>query len=375
MDELPETILQFGSGRFLRGFADLFIHHGNSAGQAIGRVVVLQSTGTGRAEGLNDSHGKYPVLVRGFADGKIIDSVERCGSISRALTVGCHWAELLDVARSPHLHTILSNTTEAGYACGEAENPLEGVPSSFPGKLFAVLRARWMAGLPGVTVIPCELIEGNAAILREIVCKLAVHWDVACEGYLREDCVWLHTLVDRIVTMPPRDHAVSEHPMAVAAEPFSFWALEDHPRSQFKLDHPAITRTTDVLPYFLRKVRILNAAHTALVIKAVPQGYQFVREAMADPGLECWLRDLLDSEVVPTIADRVEGATLFAKQTIERFKNPFADHKFADIALHHAEKIRVRLIPTALEYRTKFGAPAPLLSKLLDEAGVDVPRQ
>ena len=27
MTTLPETILQFGSGRFLRAFADLFIHH------------------------------------------------------------------------------------------------------------------------------------------------------------------------------------------------------------------------------------------------------------------------------------------------------------------------------------------------------------
>ena len=48
---LSETILQFGSGRFLRAFADLFIHHGNTQGQNIGRVVVVQSTGDGRADG------------------------------------------------------------------------------------------------------------------------------------------------------------------------------------------------------------------------------------------------------------------------------------------------------------------------------------
>lgn len=46
MTGLPETILQFGSGRFLRAFADLFIHHANAQGQDVGRVVIVQSTET-----------------------------------------------------------------------------------------------------------------------------------------------------------------------------------------------------------------------------------------------------------------------------------------------------------------------------------------
>src|SRR5205085_2889686 len=49
MPALPETVLQFGSGRFLRAFFDLFVHHANEQGQNVGRVVVVQSTGEGRA--------------------------------------------------------------------------------------------------------------------------------------------------------------------------------------------------------------------------------------------------------------------------------------------------------------------------------------
>ena len=41
MSRLPETVLQFGTGKFLRAFADLFIHQANQAGQDVGRVAAI----------------------------------------------------------------------------------------------------------------------------------------------------------------------------------------------------------------------------------------------------------------------------------------------------------------------------------------------
>lgn len=365
---LPETVLQFGSGRFLRAFADLFIHHANTSGQAVGRIVVVQSTGGDRAGGLNQQGGKYHVGVRGFASSETIDRIEVCESVSRAVHAGSDWPGVLAVATSPDLHTVLSNTTEAGYALDPADAPGEPVPRSFPAKLLAVLAARHAAGLPGVTVIPCELLEGNARLLRETVLGLAAKWNTppGVIDYVRNECVWLHTLVDRIVTGPPADHPIlSQDPLAAVAEPFAFWALEDHPRARFPLVHPALTRAADVAPYFLRKVRILNAAHTALLIRAVPKGFKLVREAVADPELLAWLRELLFTEIVPALDGRVDRAAEFAEQTLDRFRNPFLDHKFADIALHHANKVEVRLRPTAAEFRAKFNRAPVLLDAVL----------
>ena len=366
MSALPETILQFGSGRFLRAFADLFVSQANAQGQGIGKIVVVQSTGDGRAGGLNAQGGKYHVVVRGFENGAVVDRVEVCDSISRALHAGTQWAEVLKVARSPALHTILSNTTEAGYKLDD-DLPADAVPKSFPAKLLAVLRARFGAGLPAPTVIPCELIEGNAGLLKRVVIDLAADWNEPAP--FREwllNVPFLHTLVDRIVTGTPADHPLlATDPMVIVAEPFAFWALEDHPASLFKLQHPAIARTADVQPYFLRKVRILNAAHTALLIKAKPRGFAIVRDAVKDPELGAWLQRLLHEEIVPTLGGRVEGAQRFAEQTIERFKNPFLDHKFADIALHHESKMKVRLVPTAAEFAAKFGREAPLLTEVI----------
>ena len=367
MTSLPETILQFGSGRFLRAFADLFIHQGNLQGQNVGRVVVVQSTGDGRAGGLNAQGGKYHVIVRGVENNAVVDRVEECASISRALHAGTQWDEVLAVARSPHLTTILSNTTEAGFALDAADVAADAPPRSFPAKLASALHERWRAGGTPVAVIPCDLIEGNAGKLRAAVLGVAGTWNLPAgfADYVRS-CYWQHTLVDRIVTGTPAAHELlAADPMAIVAEPFAFFVLEDVPGSPFALAHPALVRTKDVTPYFLRKVRILNAAHTALLMKAVPRGFTLVREAVEDPELGDWLRKLLFGEIVPALAGRIEKGEWFANQTLERFRNPFLDHKFADIALHHASKVKVRLIPTRDEYVARFDREPPLLTELL----------
>jgi tagaturonate reductase len=366
MNALPETILQFGAGRFLRAFADLFIHHANEQDQAVGRIVVVQSTGDARAAALNQQGGRYHVAVRGFSNGQPIDRLETSESISRALVASSQWNDVLAVARSPQLRAILSNTTESGYDLDPADRPTDAPPRSFPAKLLAVLRARFKAGQPGVTVIPCELREHNADLLRGIVLRLARDWDLpaALQGWLEHDCTWLNTLVDRIVVDPkPDDPLLREDSMLAVAEPYALFAVEA--KGPPLLRHPNVTWTPDVQPYFLRKVRILNGAHTALLIKAWPRGFQTVREAVLDPDLGAWLERLLFEEVVPVLQGRVEGPEEFARQTLERFRNPFLEHKMTSIATHHAAKVQVRLVPTRDEFQAMFGRTPPLLQEVL----------
>jgi tagaturonate reductase len=190
-------------------------------------------------------------------------------------------------------------------------------------------------------------------------------------AWLFDRCAWLNTLVDRIVTGTPADHPLlAEDPLLIACEPYALWAIQRHPRADVFLQHSAVVWTNDVEPYFLRKVRILNGAHTALVIRAMPRGFTTVRQAVEDPEIGPWLERLLMEEVVPVLEGRVEQPADFARETLERFRNPFLEHRLSDIALHHETKVRVRLVPTRDEFRAKFGRNPPLLDELLAEAGV-----
>jgi tagaturonate reductase len=364
MSALPETVLQFGSGKFLRGFADFFLYEANRQGQNVGQVVVVQTTGESRANLLNRQSGRYHVLVRGLENGQPIDRVEQVGSISRALVASKQWPQILAVARSPQLRLIISNTAEVGYTLDPADAPADQPPRSFPAKLLLVLKERYETGQPGVTILPCELFEHNADLLLDLLLQLARSWGLTfgLEHYLREQCVWHNTLVDRIVSAQPAEHPLlAKDALLTVAEPFAFWAIEAKTPNAALFNHPAIKLTADVMPYFLRKVRILNAAHTALVTQAVPRKIATVREAVTDSEIARWLNRLLFEEIVPVLQGRVEEPEAFAAQTLERFRNPFLVHKISDILSYHDAKVRIRLVPTRDEFEAKSGHAPPLL--------------
>jgi tagaturonate reductase len=372
MAELPETILQFGSGRFLRGFVDLFAHQANVGPHPVGKVVMVQSTEGERARQLTANACRYHALVRGLRDGAPVDEVTEVQSVSRALAAQAEWEEIADVACSEDLRLVVSNTTEMGLTLLPQDDDREGnSPLSFPARLTELLNLRYEAGLPGLTILPCELIENNADILLGLAQEQSRRW--GWEGrftyWLETECRWLNTLVDRIVTERPEGHPLlAQDPLLTVAEPFALWAIEGHGQEPYVFEHPAIVRTLDVGRYWLRKVRILNGAHTALVLRALPLGYGTVREAMADPDLAAWLRELLFTEIVPTLAERVDDAETFAHQTLERFANPFLNHQLRDIAVNQTQKVAIRLRPTAEEYTAQFGKPPRLLGAILAEA-------
>jgi tagaturonate reductase len=365
---VSETILQFGAGNFLRAFVDLFVAQANrNAATALGKIVVVQSTGPERAEALNRAGGRYQVAIQGFHDGRVVDETEVADSISRALYAGTQWAEVLKVARSADLHWIVSNTTEAGFALDPADSAHgSDAPHSFPAKLLAVLLSRFEAGAAPVTILPCELIEHNAHRLRDLVVQQAAAWNVSSEAlaWITGSCIWLNNLVDRIVPGAPKAHPLlGQDPLLLSAEPFAFWAIET--TEPFALTHPAITTAADIQPYSLRKVRILNGAHTALVAHALPLGIETVREAVEHPEVGPWLEALLFEEIVPVLEGRCDDPAGFARATLDRFRNPFLEHKLSSIALNHEAKVRTRLAPTLADYREKFGRDPLRLAALI----------
>ena len=154
-------------------------------------------------------------------------------------------------------------------------------------------------------------------------------------------------------------------PLFAVTEPFALWLIEGSLAGTEFGEHPAIQAVEQLEPYYLRKVRILNGAHTALVAKARPLGLETVREAVLDPHVGPWLKSLLMDEIVPALEGRTDNPQQFAVDTLERFANPYLEHRLADIALHHEVKLRTRLAPTLDEFRRRFGRTPKLLGEIL----------
>jgi len=360
-----ETVLQFGAGNFLRAFVDLFIEEANRCGN-FGKVVVVQSTGRERADALNAAGGRYHVALQGVENRALVDRTETVGSISRALYAGTEWPDVMEVAASPDLRWVVSNTTEAGFVLSDQDMREGGVPVSFPAKLLAVLLARFRAGQPGVVILPCELIQDNGKRLSVLVLEQAHRWKVEATAleWMREECRWVNSLVDRIVPGRPKAHLLLEKdPLLLAAEPFALWAVESE--SGIGIDHPSVVSVSDLAPYYLRKVRILNGAHTALAAHALPLGLRTVGECMAHPEVGPWLEAVLAEEIVPVLEGRVDDPAGFARTTLDRFRNPFFDHALSAIALEHETKLKTRLLPTLLDFRQRFGREPRRIADIL----------
>lgn len=341
------TIVQFGTGRFLLGHVDALVSESLAAGHSQEAILVVQTSA--RAEGKTKARAlakyrHYPVEIRGRTQGRDIDTRQTVTSVADCWIADEAWGSLerhfVDVARY-----VVSNTGDQGYYV-DGDSSLAEVPSSFPGKLTKLLHARFVAGREGLTILPCELISRNGERLRELVIELARqdYADASFLDWLETRCIWANTLVDRIVS-------AALEPLGAVAEPYALWAIERQPGLDLPCRHEAVCLVDTLAPYELRKLHILNLAHSYLVHCWRRDGFGsslgHVREAMATPALYDALRQVLDEEVLPTLSTVMDIATLeaYRETTLERFSNPTLDHHLQDIAQNHAMKCQRRLQP------------------------------
>jgi tagaturonate reductase len=369
--DLPEKVVQFGTGAFLRGFIEYFIDTANHAGTFGGRIVAVGSTGSGRDRKLNEQNGLYTIAERGIEAGHPRNEYRLITSVSRALSASLEWQAVLACARNADIELVCSNTTEIGIQLDDTDRLGPGVPKTFPGKLtsFLLERARHFdyARERGLVVLPCELIEDNGDRLKQIVLALADRWSLGLEfaQWLEDAVPFCNTLVDRIVPGEP-DAAQLEmawqelgyrDDLLTVCEPYRLFAIETNARTAdrlaFSRADPNIFIAEDITPYRERKVRLLNGMHTIIVPLALLSGCKAVAEAMRDNQLGAFARRVLFTELVPSTA--AEGADVFAHQVIDRFSNPYVRHALLDITLQQTTKMRVRIVPAIVDFAARTG--------------------
>ncbi|MDP1028464.1 mannitol dehydrogenase family protein [Sphingomonas sp. KR1UV-12] len=341
-------IVQFGTSRFLQAHVDLFASEARDAGQAVPGIVVVQTTRdparARRLAAFADPAG-FPVIVRGMEAGHPVERTVQVRSVVGGMQAAIDWHALTMIVRNAATH-IVSNTGDTGYDVAAADRiagRADVAPASFPAMLVALLHARWAAGRSGITVLPCELVQRNASVLRDVVTGLARTQgrEAAFVAWLGETCLWADTLVDRIVSSPL-------DPAGAIAEPYALWAIRRVPGLALPFAHPAITLTDDLVPFERLKLYILNLGHSWLAERWRQAGGAAdatVRQALADPGTRGALERVMRDEIVAGFAAHgmAAAAGAYVATTLERFANPFLDHLIADIHVHHAAKVDKRV--------------------------------
>jgi tagaturonate reductase len=342
---MKTAIVQFGTSRFLQAHADLFISEALERGEAAGRITVVQTTGSaeraGRLAALA-APGGFPIIVRGLEAGQKINRRQQVTSVARALSTTADWAEVTRVVVE-EAEILMSNTGDTGYRV-DADSAEQTIPASFPGKLLLLLHARYKANGRPLTMLPCELVSRNGSVLKALMLALQDSriGDAAFANWLDTKIVWANTLVDRIVSEPIE-------PAGAIAEPYALWAIEQQPGLSPPCKHPNVLLVADLTPYEKLKLHILNLGHTVLAdiwLKRKRSDAETVREILAVADIRATLLGIYETEVIPAFAAKGLGAEAkaYVTATLERFDNPFLDHRMRDIANHHAEKLVRRIV-------------------------------
>ncbi len=367
-----ERVIQFGEGGFLRGFVDYFLYKLNEKEIWDGKVVIVQPIEKGMCEMLSAQNCEYNLYLRGIENGETVNERTHIDVISRCVNPYTEFDAYMELAANPDMRFIISNTTEAGIEYLGTEKLDDKPAKSYPAKLTQLLYRRFSLGLPGFILIPCELIDNNAGFLKEYVLKYAKLWQLPDEftKWLNEECDFCNSLVDRIVTGYPRDEAEElwkeigyQDNCLDTAEIFHLWVIEGHHEDELPFNKAGynVVWTDDVKPYKKRKVRILNGGHTSMVLGAYLYGLETVGECLKDETVSAFLKKCIFDEIVPTLGN-TETDINFGKAVLERFSNPFIKHMLLSIALNSVSKFQVRVLPTILEYKEKYGAYPPALT-------------
>ncbi|PLS07315.1 tagaturonate reductase [Neobacillus cucumis] len=366
----PEKILQFGEGNFLRGFVDWQVQVLNEKTDFNGSVVVVQPRGSDKIERLNRQDGLFTLYLQGLKGGIPVNEHRIIDSISRGIDLFTNYQDYLKLAASDELRFIISNTTEAGIVFDPFDRLEDRPQKSFPGKLTAFLYQRFLAFdgdiNHGCIIIPCELIENNGGVLKEVVLKYAEHWNLDSEfiHWIHQANTFCSSLVDRIVPGYPTDSVKEktaeigfEDELMVVGEQYHLWVIEgpESLKQELPLNGTGLNTliVDDLTPFRTRKVKILNGAHTAMTPVAYLSGLDTVEEAVNDFEVGSFIREMISEEIVPTLEGDLEELTLYAEDVLNRFANPFIKHYLMSISLNSISKFNTRNLPALLDYVAK----------------------
>ncbi|MDI3321107.1 tagaturonate reductase [Pinibacter soli] len=370
---LPEKILQFGTSVLLRGLSDYFVDKANRNGIFNGRIVVVKSTDSGGTDAFDKQDNLYTLCVRGIEIGENVEENIIVSAISRVLSAKQQWQEILDCVTNPQLQVIISNTTEVGIQLVK-ESISEGVPSSYPAKLLAVLYKRYQtfngSAESGMVIVPTELLTDNGKKLKAIILELSAYnqLEPSFINWLQQHNRFCNSLVDRIVPgKPPADLLATfekelgyKDELLIMSEVYRLWAIEGDEKVKevlsFAASDKGVVIEKDIEIYKELKLRLLNGTHTLACGLGYLSGINTVREGMENAELAQYITDVMLAEIAPAIPYPLpeNAAVDFGQQVLTRFRNPYMQHQWISITLQYSSKLKMRIVPILHQYYKLF---------------------
>jgi len=286
-------------------------------------------------------------------------------------------AAILNKLADPAIRIVSMTITEGGYYIDPASQKFDSAhpdivydaqhidaPRTVFGLIVAGLKRRRAAGLAPFTIMSCDNIPGNGHVAEHAVVGLAALAEAELAGWIRANVAFPNSMVDRITPattererkMLVDDFGVDDN-WPVYCEAFRQWVLEDRfPSGRPALEKVGVEFVSDVAPFELMKIRILNGGHAAIAYPAALLDIHFVHEGMQEPLVRGYLAKLTREEIMPT-APSPPGVTLedYRKLIDRRFANPKIGDTMTRLCFDGSNRQPKFILPTVAA-RLKQGA-------------------
>ncbi|MBI0539596.1 mannitol dehydrogenase family protein [Roseomonas sp. KE2513] len=376
---LSPAIVHLGLGAFFRAHVALYTEDVLNARGGDWGIVGVSLQRPDQRDRLVPQGGLYTTLERGPGG-------DRARIVGNLLDVRVAPEEpdgVLSLLAAPGTRIVSLTVTEKGYCHDPATGSLRedhpdilhdlgapDAPRTAVGFLTAALRRRREAGLRPFTVLCCDNLPRNGALLRELVRDFAALSDPDLAGWIAETVSFPSSMVDRIVpALGEQDLAAAQAATGLADlapvmhEPFRQWVIEDRFAGG---DRPAwdlagAVFTEDVGPFEHMKLRLLNGAHSALAYLGCLAGHETIVAAVGDPALAAYAQRLW-TEIRPMIPPPPgQDLATYTDDLLARFGNPAIHHRTSQIAADGSQKLPQRLLSTVRE-RLAAKLPIPALA-------------
>src|SRR5581483_10554909 len=353
-EALSPRILHVGVGGFHRAHMAVYTDEVAAAGGGWGiRGVGLLDADRRMADTLAAQDCLYTVIERD-SDGsrpRVVGSI-----VDFAFVAGDADAFAREVA-DPNVSILSLTITEGGYSLAGPNATIEAIVSA--------LDARRGAGGAPLTILSCDNLPGNGDVARSAITAVAAARSTALEGYVESACTFPSSMVDRITPQTKdedrawlRETAGVDDGWPVVCETFRQWVVEDRfAAGRPEWEEVGVLFTDRVHDWELYKLRMLNASHSCMAYLSALAGVVYVDEAMAIPVVRRYLEQLLETEVIPALA-QIPGhpADEYAATVLRRFENTGVRDQIARLCIDGTAKFPSFLIPT-VEIELARGGP------------------
>jgi mannitol 2-dehydrogenase len=373
--DLSAGIVHFGVGNFHRAHQAVYLDDLFNEGRDHDWAVI--GAGVRAADALvRDRLGEQDWLTTVVEQEANSTKARVTGSMIDFIAPG-DAAATLDVLARPEIRIVSLTITEGGYYISPATQSFDathpdivldaqiiGAPKTVFGLIAAGLKRRREAGLAPFTVMSCDNIPGNGHVAENAVAGLADLVDRELAAWIRREVAFPNSMVDRITPATTdrerrmlHDSFGLDDDWPVFCEEFRQWVLEDKfPSGRPALERAGVTFTSDVAPYELMKIRILNGGHATIAYPAALLDIHFVHEAMQDAQISAFLAKLTKEEIIPTVPPP-PGVDLerYRELIARRFANPKIGDTNARLCFDGSNRQPKFILPVAAD-RVKSGA-------------------